>query len=390
MNSTLYKLLADKSFFNNTITVVLDGMLHTDDRLALKSVTVQMKLENAVDGKVFGSFAENLSFLLASLKSGNKKSKSVLFILYEFDLFCSHHNQTLLYNLFDISQSAQAPICVVGVTRRLDVVELLEKRVKSRFSHRQIFLLSREEGIDERMERFKDLLTLPNFKERKKIHDGKPNIEHVRYTELMFLRNLFDPYYWEYSDKFAKSWNTNIASLARNEKIHAALSKLNYFNNSESFFKMFLFQLVSKLSENSPDITPEMVNKLVESFNYDDKINILCGLSVLEITLMISVQHHSVIYDRDPFNFEIIFTRFSKFAKVSHTMQGIERPVVLKAFEHLINLEIISPVRSNSGKVQKEFQMHNLELHLDQIKVAIKKYPQLPTEVRQWAQSSLV
>ena len=85
---------------------------------------------------VFGSFAENLAFLLACLKAGNKKSKSVMFILEEFDLFCSHHNQTLLYNLFDISQSAQAPICVLGITCRLDVIELLEKRVKSRFSHR--------------------------------------------------------------------------------------------------------------------------------------------------------------------------------------------------------------------------------------------------------------
>ena len=34
----------------------------------------------------------------------------------------------------------QAPICVIGMTSRLDVIELLEKRVKSRFSHRQIYL----------------------------------------------------------------------------------------------------------------------------------------------------------------------------------------------------------------------------------------------------------
>lgn len=32
---------------------------------------------------------------------------SVIFVLEEFDLFCAHHNQTLLYNLFDIAQSAR-------------------------------------------------------------------------------------------------------------------------------------------------------------------------------------------------------------------------------------------------------------------------------------------
>lgn len=74
-----------------------------------------MNLDNAVDGKVFGSFAENLAFLLACLKVGQKDtSKSVIFVIDEFDLFCSHHNQTLLYNLFDVSQSAQTPICVFG------------------------------------------------------------------------------------------------------------------------------------------------------------------------------------------------------------------------------------------------------------------------------------
>ena len=40
-------------------------------------------------------------------------------MLDEFDLFAAHRNQTLLYNLFDVSQSAQAPICVMGLTARL-------------------------------------------------------------------------------------------------------------------------------------------------------------------------------------------------------------------------------------------------------------------------------
>lgn len=91
--------------------VNLHGLVHTDDRLALKDATRQMQLENVVGDKVFGTFAENLAFLLDCLKSGDKKrSKPVIFILDEFDLFCQHHNQTLLYNLFDIAQSAQVSV----------------------------------------------------------------------------------------------------------------------------------------------------------------------------------------------------------------------------------------------------------------------------------------
>jgi origin recognition complex subunit 4 len=135
-------------------------LIHTDDKLALKWTTAQMNLEKAVEGKVFNSFSENLTFLLSCLKTG-RDSQRLIFIIEEFDLFCAHHNQTLLYNLFDVAQSAQTPICVLGVTCRLDVVELLEKRVKSRFSHRQIFLLPDSEDFDGFLELFKELLKLP-------------------------------------------------------------------------------------------------------------------------------------------------------------------------------------------------------------------------------------
>lgn len=67
-------------------------------------------------------------------------SQSVVFVIDEFDMFASHPRQTLLYNLFDIAQSRKAPIAVLGCTTRLDVVEMLEKRVKSRFSHRYVYL----------------------------------------------------------------------------------------------------------------------------------------------------------------------------------------------------------------------------------------------------------
>ena len=50
---------------------------------------------------------------------GGQNTKPILFVLDEFDLFAHHKNQTLLYNLFDISQSAQTPVCVVGLTCRL-------------------------------------------------------------------------------------------------------------------------------------------------------------------------------------------------------------------------------------------------------------------------------
>jgi len=50
---------------------------------------------------------------------GDHLSRPVIFVLEEFDCFTQHHNQTLLYNLFDISQMAHTPIAVIGLTCRL-------------------------------------------------------------------------------------------------------------------------------------------------------------------------------------------------------------------------------------------------------------------------------
>jgi origin recognition complex subunit 4 len=65
------------------------------------------------------SFSAALDYLLAALRSGSGANQSVIFVLDEFDLFASHKNQSLLYNLLDISQSSHNPIAVVGLTCRL-------------------------------------------------------------------------------------------------------------------------------------------------------------------------------------------------------------------------------------------------------------------------------
>ncbi|XP_055836733.1 origin recognition complex subunit 4 [Episyrphus balteatus] len=391
VNSVLYSLLPKKDFQKNTLIVQLNGLVHTDDRLALKAATVQMNLENATDGKVFGSFAENLAFLLACLKSGNKKSKSVIFILEEFDLFCSHHNQTLLYNLFDVSQSAQAPLCVLGITCRLDVIELLEKRVKSRFSHRQVFLFPSSDDFESRIELFKQFLRLPSEKELKALCETMPNPKEMKVSgEFCFLRNHFNPSKYSFSKKFVDSWNKHINELALNTTVRTCLQNVYDFDVSEAFFKIFLFKIVAQINDSHPTIKSEDISQICTVYESDDKVQLMCGLSVLELCLIITMKHHSEIYDRDPFNFEIIFSRFMKFAKISSTMQGVERSVVLKAFEHLRNLEFIMPLSSIACKVQKEFEMHKMALTYGQIGQAVNKYQALPTEVAQWAQSSLI
>ena len=138
---------------NDFHVVRLNGFLHTDDRLALREMWRQLGREMNTEeeaGKI-GNYADTMATLLALLShpeelfgpgqtDGVTAAKSIVILLDEFDLFVSHPRQTLLYNLFDIAQARKAPVAVIGLTTKVDVTEMLEKRVKSRFSHRYVFV----------------------------------------------------------------------------------------------------------------------------------------------------------------------------------------------------------------------------------------------------------
>ncbi|KAI4490951.1 hypothetical protein M0802_010625 [Mischocyttarus mexicanus] len=378
INSVLVELSTLKFFKDNALIVNLHGLVHTDDRIALKDATRQMQLENVVSDKVFGTFAENLSFLLECLKSGDKKhTKPVIFILDEFDLFCEHHNQTLLYNLFDVAQSAQAPICVLGITCRLDVIELLEKRVKSRFSHRQIFIFpgdtsSAEQptsAFDDRLELFIHLLSLPDD-------------ENVNRIEQQYDDCTIDPH-------FGSMWNEYIKSLISNVTMVNLLKRMYQIDISERSFRNFLAVAVSTLSEKHQKLE---VNDFVEAskiFSQDDKILMLEGLSVLEMCLIIAMKHETEIYDGEPLTFESVYNRYIKFTNQNSFIHSVQRPVIMKAFEHIKNLEFIIPISNTNTRIDKEYQRYKFSLTSQQVIDAVKNYSGLPTEVSQWALSSL-
>lgn len=142
-----------KEHGNDFHVVRLNGFLHTDDRLALREMWRQLGRETHTedDAAKVSSYADTMATLLALLShpeelfgAGNgdnvTAAKSVVILLDEFDLFVTHPRQTLLYNLFDIAQARKAPIAVIGLTTKVDVTEMLEKRVKSRFSHRYVYI----------------------------------------------------------------------------------------------------------------------------------------------------------------------------------------------------------------------------------------------------------
>jgi len=109
----------------------------------------------------------------------------------------------------------QAPICVVGLTCRLDVMELLEKRVKSRFSHRQIFLFLGSEQKEQR-----------NFE--------------MRMALLKSLLMLSEDDVCVAGSVFVHCWNRQVEDLCMEESVQDVMRMMMNLDNSERTMRSFL------------------------------------------------------------------------------------------------------------------------------------------------------
>jgi origin recognition complex subunit 4 len=115
---------------SNISIVRLNGFIHGNDLSTIRFIARQLEMN-----------ANDIVHIMQELKNLCLKPKyRALIILDHFDIFC-RRNQTLLYNLFDLSQHSSS-VCIIGMTTRLDAIELLEKRVKSRLNQRIIQLVT--------------------------------------------------------------------------------------------------------------------------------------------------------------------------------------------------------------------------------------------------------
>ncbi|XP_059473129.1 origin recognition complex subunit 4 [Neocloeon triangulifer] len=359
VRSVLQEISKEKGFDKKALVVNLNGLIHTDDRLSLKSMSKQLKLENVIDEQVTGNFAENMALLLSTLNKADHE-KALVFILEEVDLFCNHHNQSLLYNLFDLAHRNESSVFVLGVTVRLDVMDRMEKRVRSRFSYRSIYLLPANNA--------------KNFESR---------------VALCQEWLLSDPS--KLDRTFCREWNKCVAALlAQNETGYNCIKRLYDMQNSEDSTKELLLHTISRLHEGNPTLSGQDFEKALDDVIADGWLQILDGLSVLELCLVIAMKHLGDVYQGDPVNFEMVYSRYLKFAKSHSGFEDCTRNTVIKAFEHLQALELILPAAGQGAKTQSQYQLYHFQLTPQQVKDAVKRYEELPTEVQQWAEISLV
>ena len=273
VNYTIGKVCADCK--NKFILVNLCGYVCVDDQQALKEIAKQICPEKELPDFNINSFSSTMTFLLETLNSGNKERQSIIIVLDEFDLFTQHHNQHLLYNLFDLSQSKSTPIAVVGLTCRQDIMELMEKRVKSRFSHRQFFVYG-PSTYDEYKEVVIDILCP----------------EKVT----------------------CKKWRAHVNAVLNDNtnNIQKYLERIYNFSRSIKLLKNYLTWVVVYLMPDSPMINVCLFeDKLIEAFK-DSKAVLIKSLSKLECCMLISMARLSTKHANQPFNLEMVLHEYQE------------------------------------------------------------------------------
>ncbi|KAI9478030.1 MAG: origin recognition complex subunit 4 C-terminus-domain-containing protein [Benjaminiella poitrasii] len=332
--------------------VRLNGLTETNDRFALNEIARQLVKEQKEQADhTFTSFAESFDYLLSLLKSGDRASLPVIFILDEFDLFAQHPKQALLYNLFDAAQSAQNPMAIIGLTCRLDTLDLLEKRVKSRFSHRQIYLFP-SSNFGQFLEIAKGTLELPE----------------------------------EYPS--SSQFNRSLETLFQNPTVNGILRRIFDLSKDIRMFHKICFSPIYKLRPEAPylDIDEFLQSSLIQGA--DSKTEFLKGIALLELILIISMKK-LIEKDITTFNFQMVYDEYKDFMSRSQVngagfgMKLYKRAVALKAFENLQMFELVCPV-DIAGKCPKEYRMTKLMLEQTQVTEAVLKYNCSQT-VKKWA-----
>lgn len=314
--------------------VRLNGFIHTDDKLALREIWRQLGRQMEAEVDVIAgrsNYADTLTSLLALLSHQDESqealtAKSVIFILDEFDLFASHPRQTLLYNLFDVAQSRNAPIAVLGLTTKVNVVDSLEKRVKSRFGQRYVHL-----SLPKSFQAFKD------FCVSALTYHPPPS---TSFTERLHPSAAIPT-------NLSTAWNTYIHTLFASPALTHHLNSIYTTTKTPStFLSSFLLPLHHLFSPTTPPSPPFPDNKLA----------LLPSLSTLALSLLIAAARLDIILSTDLCTFQMVYAEYISLASRSRltasaagqmAVGGVGRvwgvDIARGEWERLARLELVLP-----------------------------------------------
>ncbi|KAJ8086671.1 origin recognition complex subunit 4 [Marasmius tenuissimus] len=341
------------------IVIRLSGWVQYNDRLAIHEIAYQLNqqaatqfsFDNEADeddpfadntaqegGTDFSVPASHLHTLISCIPT---LSRPTVVILDAFDLFTFHARQSMLYSLLDTVQSCRAGsenkgMAVIGLTTRMDTINLFEKRVKSRFSGRMIRTAPPKQ-VEGWIRVARDML-LPSAKD---------------YSEL------------KSSAAFHTQWSRRVDEFLKDEKTVKIFKETFTLIRDVRVLSKLLTATVLSLTLKSPWPTSTLLEKSAETQRVRVPFPQLPNMSYPSLCLLVaSMRAENLGYPA--LTFEMLHTivrdeiRGSTSAPVhlngmSIGMHKVSRKLLMCAFEHMITVKIFVVSAAVSANTSREF-----------------------------------
>ncbi|KAJ7943073.1 Origin of replication complex subunit 4 [Quillaja saponaria] len=327
--------------YPDMISVIrLSGLLHCDDNCAFKEIARQLCMEHQLVFSKMASFDDNSQFMIAMLKECGLAHKTIIFVLDEFDLF-TQGKQRLLYSLLDAMQSVTSQAVVIGVSCRLDADQLLEKRVRSRFSHRKLLFLP------------------PSFENSQRL------LEHI----LSLPTDLSLPN--EYVDEF----NRKLKTMVADKRFKDIINKYLNYDSTVNHLLRFMFCAVSHMDLENGFLSLKNFETAFSSIQRHPKLDCIKNCSVLELYILVCLKRLEV-KEQTPCNFNSVMKEYQNMSGQTSDKYG--RNVCLRAFEHLLQRELICFTDSRGHSYSVEYRQVKLLISAAELQQGLKAHHSCP------------
>nr|VWP00882.1 Ras GTPase activator [Ganoderma boninense] len=301
--------------------------------------------------------------LLALISMIPTLPRPTIIILDGFDLFATHARQALLYCLLDTAQACRtgtgsgSGMAVVGVTARVDTINLLEKRVKSRFSGRMIRTACPAK-IEHWVELAKATLSAPVVSESTK---GSAD-----------------------EKEWVRVWAKAVENFAGSEDVVEAFKETYALTRDYQMFRRIMTQtrLTLELNTSSPYPTVAKLDSATKTQRCPPRLPALETLPYPAVCLLIASVHASTS-GHDTFTFEMLHDAFKTQVRTSQSAPvQVAGGGVGMAFERLVELRVFLPAAAPAASIAKEFALHRSAVDRFEVRRTVDAIGQL--SLKKW------
>ncbi|EPQ59267.1 hypothetical protein GLOTRDRAFT_70551 [Gloeophyllum trabeum ATCC 11539] len=356
------------------IVIRLSGHVQTTDRLAMREIARQAAQQTgssfSADAEVDGVADEDddvpvalppSSHLPALISTLPTLKRPTVIILEAFDLFALHPRQALLYCLLDTAQSCRVGddmkgVAVIGVTTRVDTINLLEKRVKSRFSGRMLRTAS-PRRLTDYIAVARGALTTP----------PPDNIKAEEWSPL---------------------WNKAVEQFLADRATREIFNETFALTRDVSVLSRILTATIVGLTPLNPFPTAVQLTSAVAEQRCPPRLSFLQSLSYPCMCLLIAATHARTS-GHDAFTFEMLHETFRDQVRTS-----LSAPVQVEgggigmmkctreAFEYMIRVRAFVMSGPSSSNVAKEFGKYRCMAEREEVKKIVDRLGQ--TNLKKW------